>query len=439
MSKSHQRAVHAKSCLSHDRRGKLSIEEHQAKALSDRYGTPLFVVCENHLRQSFRHFRHAFARRYDKVEIAYSYKTNFLPTVCHILHQEGAWAEVVSLLELGIAKRLKVDPSKIIFNGPGKSDGEIIEAARLEIRSINVDSIGELRRVHKISEATRAPINIGFRLNIGDDLGFRQSKFGLDITNSKTWSTIRTVMKKDRLRLSAIHCHAGTQIVSPRRYRLIVGRLLSFRDMIQRKLGISVELIDLGGGFPERNLPPIGSTMKPIPSIDDFASEICHQIHAANRQTRSNAPTLVLEPGRAIVASPFFLLTRITAVKSSAGTGQWVITDAGLNLLPEAEYFRHRILPAVSRRGRHADINVGGPLCMYEDCLAFNVRLPPLREGDILVICDAGAYSISLSWQFMRPRPPVCLLREKSIEMIRRPEKEEDVLKLDVFPPPLRY
>jgi diaminopimelate decarboxylase len=123
----------------------------------------------------------------------------------------------------------------------------------------------------------------------------------------------------------------------------------------------------------------------------------------------------------------------VIAAKQVSGI-KWVITDAGLNLIPEAELNRHRIVSAVVRRGKPERVNVAGPLCFHEDIIRCGIRMPPIREGDILAILDVGAYSISLSWQFIKLRGGVCLLCDGKYETIRRPETIEDVLRLDTIP-----
>jgi diaminopimelate decarboxylase len=113
---------------------------------------------------------------------------------------------------------------------------------------------------------------------------------------------------------------------------------------------------------------------------------------------------------------------------------KWVITDAGLNLIPEAELNQYKIVPAVLRKGKPGRVNIAGPLCFHEDVIRYGVKMSPIKEGDILAILDVGAYSISLSWQFIKLRGGVCLLCDGKHEMVRRPETVEDVLKLDTIP-----
>jgi diaminopimelate decarboxylase len=145
-------------------------------------------------------------------------------------------------------------------------------------------------------------------------------------------------------------------------------------------------------------------------------------------------PTLALEPGRALVGPTTLLATKVIATKQVSGI-KWVITDAGLNLIPEAELNRYRIVPTVMRKGKPERVNVAGPLCFHEDIIRYGTEMPPIQEGDILAILDVGAYSISLSWQFIKLRGGVCLLCDGKYEIIRRHEIVEDVLRLDIIPP----
>jgi diaminopimelate decarboxylase len=144
-------------------KNELMIDNVSALELIKEYGTPLFVISEKQARQNYNRLRKAFSR-YPDCLIAYSYKTNYLPAVCNILHQEGAGAEVVSAFELLLAKKLGVLSSKIIFNGPGKSDSEIEMIIDDDIALVNADSIEELERINQIAKAKGKIVDVGIRV-----------------------------------------------------------------------------------------------------------------------------------------------------------------------------------------------------------------------------------------------------------------------------------
>jgi diaminopimelate decarboxylase len=411
--------------------GRLQFEDVDVHDLCESLGTPVFLISENLLKDRFRLFRDEFQKRYSNVAVAYSYKTNYLPSVCSVFNNEGAWAEVVSLLELRIAEMVGVDPQKMVFNGPSKSDDELLKAMEMGIRVVNVDSVSELQRIISIVRNTGLSVNVGFRLSYPGRNPSR-NKFG--ITAEQILDACSIVAKEKRLRYVGLQTHIGTEITQVDKYEQAVGFLTDLASSIHRRFGLQTEIIDLGGGFAFKEVAPY--SYKGIwspPSFSEYASRICSKLLAASTGRLPDPPTLVLEPGRALVGPTTLLAMRVIAVKEVSGV-RWVVTDAGINLIPEAELNRHRIVPAVLRNGKPEKVSVAGPLCVYEDVIRHGVEMPPIREGDVLIVRDVGAYSVSLSWQFIKLRGEVGLLHDGDYEMIRRPETVEDVLRLDTIP-----
>jgi diaminopimelate decarboxylase len=414
--------------------GRLRFEGVDVQELCESLGTPMFLISEGLLRDRFRQFRTEFRKRYSNVAVAYSYKTNYLPSVCSILDREGAWAEVVSLLELSIAEKIGVDPQRIIFNGPAKTNDGLLKAMELGVRVINVDSISELKRVASLARDADLRVNVGLRFSYP---GRPPSKNKFGITAEQILDGCRIISKEKKIHFTGLHTHIGTETTEIGKYEKAVELLTDLASSIQRRHGLQTEIINLGGGFAFKEVAPYSHRGRwSPPSFSEYASRICSKLVLASADILSKSPTLALEPGRALVGPTALLATKVIATKQVSGI-KWVITDAGLNLIPEAELNQYRIVPTVLRKGKPERVNVAGPLCFHEDIIRYGLRTSPIREGDILAILDVGAYSISMSWQFIKLRGGVCLLCDGKHEMIRRPETVEDVLKLDTIPPHL--
>jgi len=414
--------------------GRLHLEGIDVQELCESLGTPVFLISEGLLRDRFRQFRDEFQKRYSNVAVAYSYKTNYLPSVCSILDKEGAWAEVVSLLELSIAEMIGVDPQKIIFNGPAKTNDELLKAMELGVHVLNVDSISELKRVVSLVRDTDLRVNVGFRLSYP---GRPPSKNKFGITAEQILDGCRMISKEKRIHYRGLHTHIGTETTQIGKYEKATELLTDLASSIYKRYGFQTEIIDLGGGFAFKEVAPYSHRGRwSPPSFSEYASRICSKLTLATSDRLPKPPTLVLEPGRALVGPTALLATKVIETKQVSGI-KWVITDAGLNLILEAELNQHRIVPTVLRKGKPERVNVAGPLCVYEDVIRYGIEMPQIKEGDILAILDVGAYSISLSWQFIKLRGGVCLLHDKKYETIRRPETVDDVLRLDTIPPHL--
>jgi diaminopimelate decarboxylase len=419
-------------CITRNKRGSLEIEGRAVSYLAKRFGTPLFVVCEKHLRKKCREFKNLFSSYYPKVIVAYSYKTNYLPFICKIMKEEGYWAEVASSLELYIARKIGHSPQKIIFNGPAKTYPELLEAMKFNIGIINIDSLSELEKIIFLSKKYNFKTNIGIRINAQSLLKTRKwSKFGIDFEN--ILEACKLIIKSKNLKYRGLQFHLGTQIKNIYLYKEMIKKVVYISKKIYEKYNLNTEFIDIGGGFPVETLIPMKTKIRKMPSIKKISCEICSTLKREISKTNIELPTLVLEPGRVLISSPIFLLLKVIATKKISKIGRVVITDGGLNILPESEYYKYEIIPD-KIRGKKEITQVAGPLCMEEDLIGINRKLPSIHENDILVVLDAGGYSISLSWQFIKPRPAVILINSKrNVEIIRKPESFKDILTLDKF------
>ena len=408
------------------------IDGIKVKDLIKQYGSPLYVVSEHNIRVRMQSFRQAFQNRYSPVVIAYSYKTNYLGAVCAIIHQEGAWAEVVSGFEYEIAQLLGVRGDHIIFNGPYKRDEELLRATSNN-SLINADSLEEISRIAKIGRGKKKSIPIGIRVNA--QLGeMPWSRFGFNIESGEALEACKFANNADAIEIQGLHIHIGTNINDGDLYSKATEMILSFTQTLE-EIGIIIKYIDLGGGFACQDPLPLAVFPEDwvIPSIDEYAEVICSPLNKTV-QNLKNKPTLILEPGRAIVSESTFLLTRVVSKKNHFGSTS-VVVDAGVNLLPSAYYLKHRI-ESVREDGSDSRIPVDiyGPLCMQVDVLGVGIELPDPQIEDIFVIHGAGAYSISHSIQFAQPRPGVVLIHDGISEYIKLPEIGSHIRELERVP-----
>jgi diaminopimelate decarboxylase len=421
-----------------------SVEEsHDYRGLLAEYGSPLFVVFERRLRAQYRSMRDTFTARGVDTVIAYSYKTNYLPAVCTVLHQEGAWAEVVSGMEYELARALGMPGKHIIFNGPLKTPDEL-RVAIADGALINVDGFDDLAAVRKAARAAGRAARIGLRFNFRHGAN-PWTKFGFNVENGDCRRALEMVAGERRLRLDALHNHSGTFQVDPKIY----GRAASIMVDVARQaraLGLAPTVADFGGGYPsgnrlKQNFDPSGGSGPRTNGMAPFAELILNRICAA-REVFGGKPTIVLEPGRALVDEAVQLLCTVVATKEIPGQGPAVIIDAGVNILPTAYWYDHEVDVAPShedgRAGMFRPVNIYGPLCMQIDVVRERASLPPLSVGAPLVIGNVGAYCLSQSMQFIQPRPAVAMLGPNGVEVIRRRETWRDIFALDAVPKRLR-
>jgi diaminopimelate decarboxylase len=391
------------------------------------YGSPLFLLSEGALLEKYRLLQASLRKYFPQSEIAYSYKTNYLSCVCEALKKEGALAEVVSYFEYGLARKLGYEGSQIIFNGPLKQD-KILQQALSEGALIHIDNREELLRIAKIAARFKLNRNIGIRINSrlsALDLG-GWNRFGFNVEDGEAFDVCRYLKKHSGLNLASVHMHIGTNIGEPRYYGLAAQVLAAFVKKIRTELDITIDNIDVGGGFGVAELPLKNKPLWQVPEIDYYFSAIAESLQSIEK----NLPKLIIEPGRFLVSGSMCLATSVVSTKIHGGT-QRVICDASVSILPTARTHAHSIR-TVSKSDKMETV-IFGASCMGDDVLGKGV-FPKLTEGDTLLIEQCGAYSTSFSSQFINPRPPVLWVgSDNKLRLAKRPETAEDLLRLDLW------
>lgn len=401
----------------------------------ERHGTPVFVFSEHRLRQKYREAHRAFSLRYPKVQLAWSYKTNYLDAVCSIYHQEGAWAEVVSEMEYGMARRLGIASQNIIYNGPYKPT-ESLRTALSEGAHVHIDHYDELYQAEKIAKELGRKIGVSIRINMDTGIYPRWDRFGFNMDSGEALDAARRIHAGGALHLHGLHCHIGTFITDPSAYGKAASKMVELVKRLRQENGTKIEYLDLGGGFSSRATlhEQYGNGSDNAPALDDYAEAITSALLAANFH-QSEIPTLILETGRALVDEAGFMLTRVVGNKRLANGTRSIIIDAGVNLLFTSYWYRHDVLPTVDRGGMLENTMIYGPLCMNIDVVRPSVLLPPLETGDALVIRPVGAYNVTQWMQFIRLRPPVLMIGQNGeIDVIRKAESIDDIKNLEKLP-----
>ncbi|MBN3923481.1 alanine racemase [Nostoc sp. NMS4] len=388
------------------------------------YATPLYLVDEIILRTTVRRFINAFQTYCQNVQIAYSYKTNPLLAVCQIIHQEGAWAEVVTGDELHTAHKLGMPYSQIVFNGPGKTKDELTLAIANNV-ILNVDNWHELLQVADIAQSCGIQAKIGLRISTGHIREFGY-KFGFDVDNGAADAAIAHVLASQYLELEGFHFHLDTSICDPNSY---ITALKELHTLIQRHFDPQQRIlryIDIGGGFAVKNNRPLEVTAEDwyVPEIEEFARAIC----TAVEQLFPPETLLILEPGRALVTDSMLFATKAINIKQQQQRTV-IILDGGLNLVPSTYYVAYpvSITSAASSDGSREEftqpIEFFGSLCMSYDLMSHcSIRKLP-EVDDIVVFHNIGAYNYSEAFNFTRGKPPVILIHpDRSFSTIRERE-----------------
>ena len=401
----------------------------------EEYGSPVFVLSEITIRETYNEAKQAFETRYPKVQFAWSYKTNYLNAICRVYHQEGSWAEVVSGFEYDKAILNGVPGDKIIFNGPDKSIDELKKAAE-NGSLIHIDHLDELYSLINLAKNNDLKPKVAIRVNMDTGVYPMWDRFGLNYENGQAWDAINKIMASKVLNLVGLHTHIGTFMLSPNAYNVAATKLVDLAIQTQQKFDKRIQYIDLGGGFPSQNnlkgayLP--GTDM--VPPLDDYAEAIASALINSPLST-SELPLLILETGRALVDQAGYLLGTVVANKRLTSGKRATILDVGINLLFTSFWYNHKVTPAQDFSDYREDMELFGPLCMNIDVIRENIQLPTLKKGDQVVIQNVGAYNMTQWMQFITLRPNIVLIdKEKETHLIRQSETVEYINSMEKVP-----
>lgn len=424
----------------------LSLEGLSLEGLARWWGSPLHVVHAARLDANAERFQHRPPERAQGCEVFYSYKTNPIPAVLRRIHARGVGAEVISPYELWLALRLGVPPERIIYNGPAKPESALREAISRDIFLLNLNHREEVAVVARLAEELGRRPTVGIRVT--SRAGWR-GQFGIPLEGDRALRAYEEALACRALRVVAVHAHLGLLIRDSGSLERFVQEVLAFCDTLYERLGLEVELLDLGGSLGIPSVAPLSAVESRFNktlqlalappevgeslSIEAYVAGVLELTEEHFRRRGRRLPRILLEPGRALTGNTQLLLTRVVSLNDSGDGLTYAILDAGQNLAESARGEYHQLF-LVKRHGEPARKTYAlvGPICSPGDVLRWAVPLPTLEPGDTLAIMDAGAYFVPFSTSFSFPQPGIVLLDGGRDTLVRRAETFEDVVMRDV-------
>ena len=361
--------------------------------------------------------------------IFYSIKSNSNQAILKLMNSLDIGADVVSVGELKRALEAGFDPNKIIFEGVGKSEQDLLYAMHKNIRLINTESLEEIKLLDNLANEKNKIVDIGVRLNPDVDgetlskisTGKKTDKFGIEFDNID--KIIKLVKSCKSLNLIGISCHIGSQISKIEAYKNTFSQMKMAADKFIES-GINIKHVDLGGGFH----------VKYEESDPDFNIEMVKE-ELDNCFTQTNYE-LSFEPGRYLIAEAGFTVTSIVTIKNNGGIN-YLIVDAGMNTLirPAMYGAHHEILAIDVKSEEFMDYSIAGPICESSDVFLKNIKLAKQKIGNLLVIKNTGAYGKVMSSNYnSRPLPSEILVHNDNYAIIYSPEKIEKTIEADIIP-----
>ncbi len=379
------------------------------KTLAKKYGTPIYIYDLYGIANVIDDFKKALG---PTCEVHYASKANAHPGILKLMKQKGVGIDAVSKGEIKAALNVGISAKDIILSGVAKTVSELQFAISKNIKSINVESVGELKRIAKLAQEKKKFVNVAIRFNPDVDAkthpyittGFRENKFGMD---KSFIPEIKRILKKSRfIRLKGMTIHIGSQLTDLKPFRDAIRKTLPYYKAFRAE-GFPLEFFNVGGGL---GIPYQSEVM---PSLKSYGSMV-------QRELKVLGAKILCEPGRILVGGSGVLLTEVQYMKS-APSKNFLIVDTGMHhlLRPSLYDAYHSILPVIRRRGSAKTYDVVGPICESSDFLGKDREFKGVKEGDLLAILDAGAYGYSMASQYnAHTLPKEICLKDKKVSLV---------------------
>jgi len=401
-------------------KGVMFVEKIAMESIAERYGTPSYVYSRAALTNNFLSYLKALDNQPHK--ICYSVKANSNIAVLGVLAKLGAGFDIVSGGELERVIIAGGDPKKIIFSGVGKKPEEMQRALELGVHCFNVESEAELEVLNGVAESCKKIASISLRVNPDVDAnthpyistGLRENKFGIDI--KKALEVYLKVRQMKFLKIIGVDCHIGSQLTETAPFIDALKRVLVLVDSLLEH-DIHIEHLDIGGG-----LGVCYKDEKP-PQIKDYVKEIVSNLGERNI-------TLILEPGRSIVADAGVLLTKIEYLKPGEEKN-FAVIDAAMNDMIRPALYQAwlAVEPVTTNEDSTKKWDIVGPICETGDFIAKDRSLA-IRQGDLLCVRSAGAYGFSMSSNYnSRGKAAEIMVDGNIMYEIRKRETIQDLVR----------
>jgi diaminopimelate decarboxylase len=393
--------------------------------LLKQYGSPLYVYNEAILRERCKEMAGFISGL--KFQANYSIKANSNLELLKIIENEGLYVDAMSPGEIHVLLTAGFSPEKILYIGNNVSKEEMSFAIDRGV-DVSIDSISQLVQYGEINPGGRVAI----RFNPGVGAGHhekvvtagKKTKFGVNI---EYINEVKDILKKYNLKLIGINQHIGSLFMEGQAYLSGAKALLSIAEHFDE-----LEFIDLGGGFGIPYRKQEGQTRLELQEFGRVVSQLL--LEWKNKFKRK--VTFKIEPGRFIVAECGVLLGTVHVIKQNSDI-KFAGTDIGFNVLARPVMYDSYHEIEVYKAGNIEDnieqeiVTIVGNICESGDIIAKDRVLPPITEGDILGVMDAGAYGYSMSSNYNnRLRPAEILIRmDGSVQLIRRRDTIEDLMR----------
>ena len=410
--------------------------------LAKKYGTPLYLLDEDKIRERCRSYKKAFLKHFGpSAQSLYASKANCFKRIYEIMSEEKMGIDVVSSGEIYVALKSGYDLSQAYFHSNNKTDEDIAYAIENGIGYFVADNVEEVKAVEAEAARRETKQKLLLRLTPGTDphtyeavaTGKVDSKFGTPIETGQADEIVAFTLKQEHILLEGFHCHVGSQVFGEDIFERAAVVMLEFMSKMRDKFGFLAKVLDLGGGYGVRY-----TENDPYLDIETKVEQVAASIKETCKRLNLEMPEIHMEPGRSIVADAGMTLYTVGTVKKIPGYKNYVSIDGGMPDNPRFALYgsSYTCLPA-NKMDEKCDFecSIVGRCCESGDIIQEHVMMPEsIGRYDTVAVCTTGAYNYSMASNYNKlPRPPVVMLKggNESYVAVRR-ESFEDLIRNDM-------
>ncbi|MDQ0149487.1 diaminopimelate decarboxylase [Eubacterium multiforme] len=408
--------------------------------LAEEFGTPLYVMDEELLRDNCRKYFTSFKCKERGNKVAYAGKAFLTLAMCKLVEEEGLYLDVVSGGELYTAYKADFPLERVLFHGNNKTLEEINMGVKLGVGTFVVDNLFEIEQLNQISKKEGRIQNIYLRITPGIEAhtheyiktGQIDSKFGFAPVGDNIINAIKRAIKLENVNLCGLHCHIGSQIFEIAPYEDAAEIMIKLIKRIKDKTGYLIKELDLGGGFGIY----YSNEDKPK-ETEEYCNAILNKVDEVCKEINLEKPTLIIEPGRSIAGNAGITLYTIGSIKNIPSIRKYVSVDGGMtdNIRPALYNARYECI--VANRviyDSNEKVTISGKCCESGDILLKAIKIPSVLSGDLLAVMSTGAYGYSMSNNYNKiPKAAVVMVNDGEIRIICKRESYDDIIKNEVI------
>lgn len=403
--------------------------------LAERFGTPLYVMDEEQIRDNCRRYLQVMEAKGSN-KVVYAGKAFLTKAIVQIIKSEGLCLDVVSGGEVYTALVSGFPMEKVYFHGNNKTIEEIKLAVKSGVGTIIVDNMMELENINKVCETFGSTQDILLRIIPGIEAhtheyiktGQIDSKFGFTLLEDNIFRVVQTISELKNINFKGLHCHIGSQIFDLEPYREAVRVMIKLINKINRNCNVNITELNLGGGFGIY----YGEGDDPK-TIEEYCNAILNEVDICSEKLNMKKPNIIIEPGRSIVGNSGITLYTIGGVKEIPNIKKYVSVDGGMTDNIRPSLYNAQYQGVIANNVENSDetlVTISGKCCESGDVLINDISLPTVKKGDIFAVLSTGAYCYSMSSNYNKiPKAPVVLVGKLGPRLICKRETYEDMLK----------